>query len=108
MSGLSHKPEGYDYRMAQRSGNRSRTDSPINPSVHGEAFDVEVHHGDLVHAAADRLAALLARATRAGTVMIHLVEGRNMRLIGGYALPAGFTRMESVPAASTLAGLVIH
>ncbi|WP_203782829.1 ATP-binding protein [Paractinoplanes rishiriensis] len=58
--------------------------------------------------AADRLAALTEGGARAACAMIHLAEGRNMRLIGGHNLPPGFEPMQQVPMSSTLAGLLLR
>ncbi|BFU46304.1 ATP-binding protein [Krasilnikovia sp. MM14-A1004] len=57
---------------------------------------------------ANRLAALVARAATAPTAMIHVAEGRSIRLIGGWEVPAGYPRKEPIPAAHTLFGLVIQ
>jgi two-component system phosphate regulon sensor histidine kinase PhoR len=69
---------------------------------------VELSPGGPVQAAADRLAALTARGANAASSMIHLADGENMRLIGGWQLPQGFQRMDRVPVGVTMAGLVLH
>lgn len=58
--------------------------------------------------AGDRMAAVIARAAHAGSAMIHITDGRHLRLIGGHGLPPGFERRRSAPVMSTLAGLVLH
>jgi signal transduction histidine kinase/PAS domain-containing protein len=79
------------------------------PTVHGQVLaGLEIRPGNAVNTAADRLAALTARACAAPSAMIHLVEDRQLRLIGGHRLPEGFTRADKVPASATLAGLVVH
>jgi two-component system phosphate regulon sensor histidine kinase PhoR len=67
-----------------------------------------MNSGGLSQAAADRLAALTARGARAGTAMIHLANGCQLRLIGGFGLPVGFECMRPVPMTETLAGLVLQ
>ncbi|RZU53586.1 signal transduction histidine kinase [Krasilnikovia cinnamomea] len=69
---------------------------------------LEMWSGALSHAAADQLAALIARAARVPTAMIHLAEGRQLRVIGGSGLPAGFQQMRPAPLGSTLAGMVLR
>ncbi|GAA2846013.1 hypothetical protein Acy02nite_47760 [Actinoplanes cyaneus] len=69
---------------------------------------MEMTHGGLSRVAADRLAALTVCGARAASAVIHLAEGRHMRLIGGYNLAAGFEPMQQVPTSSTLAGLVLR
>jgi signal transduction histidine kinase/PAS domain-containing protein len=109
MSGLSVTPEGYGCPVATPQGSRASADASIAPAVRGQVLGgLEMHPGDAVQSVADRLAALTARAADAPTAMLHLAEGRNMRLVGGCALPEGFIRMEPVPASSTLAGLVVQ
>jgi two-component system phosphate regulon sensor histidine kinase PhoR len=58
--------------------------------------------------AAERMAALTARGARTACAMIHLVEGRNLRLIAGFQLPSGFEPMQQFPVRSTLAGIVMR
>jgi two-component system phosphate regulon sensor histidine kinase PhoR len=69
---------------------------------------LELAPGSLTRSAADRLAALTARGAGAASAMIHLAEGRHVRLIGGYALPAGFLPLQQVPVPLTMAGLVLR
>src|SRR5256885_15750902 len=57
--------------------------------------------------AADRLAALLAQAASAPTVLVQLVDGTGLRLAGGVGLPSAWDVMPDVPLESTLAGLVL-
>jgi signal transduction histidine kinase/PAS domain-containing protein len=95
--------------MSRRSRAAPPAGVEIAPTVRGEVLaGLEIKPGDLVQDAANRLAALTARAASAATAMIHLAEGRKLRLIGGVGLPEGWRQMESVPTSSTLAGLVIH
>ncbi|GIF15754.1 ATP-binding protein [Actinoplanes teichomyceticus] len=68
---------------------------------------MEMDAGGMTQSAADRMAALTARATRAACAMINIRDGRRLRLIGGYDVPALFRRGEPVPMFSTLAGIVI-
>ncbi|WP_305790010.1 ATP-binding protein [Symbioplanes lichenis] len=70
--------------------------------------EMEMVPGGLSLTAADRLAALTARATGARCAMIHLAEGRHTRLIGGHNMPPGFDRMSQVPRSTTLAGIVLR
>ncbi|MEU8816713.1 ATP-binding protein [Actinoplanes sp. NPDC048796] len=58
--------------------------------------------------AADRMAAVLARAARVRCAMIHVFDGQHVRLLGGHGVPAGFAHRRSAPVTSTLAGLVLH
>ncbi|GAB1640050.1 GAF domain-containing protein [Krasilnikovia sp. MM14-A1259] len=69
---------------------------------------LEMWSGALSQDAADRLAALIARAAGAQIAMIHLAEGLQLRVIGRCGLPAGFQQMGSAPLGSTLAGLVVQ
>src|SRR4051794_18661310 len=69
---------------------------------------LEMRPGGVSQAAADRLAALTARGAGARSALIHLVDGRQMCLIGGHELPPGFERMQPVPVSATLAGLVLQ
>jgi two-component system phosphate regulon sensor histidine kinase PhoR len=62
----------------------------------------------MTQTAADRMAAVTARAAQAGTAMIHITDGLHLRLIGGHALPPGFEAKKPAPVSSTLAGLVLH
>ena len=64
--------------------------------------------GGMSQGAADRLAALTARAAGSGCAMIHLAEGRHTRLIGGHNMPAGFEQQTRVPRSTTLAGIVLR
>ncbi|MEU7905717.1 ATP-binding protein [Actinoplanes sp. NPDC049118] len=61
-----------------------------------------------VQTTANRLAALVARAATAPTAMIHVAEGRSIRLMGGWGVPPGYPRTEAIPASHTLFGLVIQ
>ncbi len=62
----------------------------------------------MTQTAADRMAAVTARAAQAECAMIHVVADRQMRLIGRYGVPAGLHRAQPVPMSSTLAGLVFR
>src|SRR4051794_24260984 len=81
--------------------------APAHRHREGSAAELEMSPGGMSQTAADRLAALTARASSATCAMIHVTDGRHMRLIGGHALPPGFSRMQQVPISSTLAGLVL-
>jgi two-component system, OmpR family, phosphate regulon sensor histidine kinase PhoR len=99
--------------VARDMENRLRRVHPLTPAescamVDAGAASVELVPNGLGRSAADRLAALTARGAGAASAMIHLAEGPHMRLIGGYALPAGFLPMQQVPMPLTLAGLVMH
>jgi two-component system, OmpR family, phosphate regulon sensor histidine kinase PhoR len=83
--------------------NRTVPTAPVPPA--GAA--VEFARGGMTQTAADRMAALTARAAQAGCAMIHIADGQDLRLIGGHGLPPGFGR-EPAPVSSTLAGLVLH
>lgn len=69
---------------------------------------MEMAPGGMSRVAADRLAALTKSGAHAACAMIHLAEGRNMRLIGGDHLPPGFEPMQRVPMSATLAGLLLR
>ncbi|GGQ75246.1 GAF domain-containing sensor histidine kinase [Couchioplanes azureus] len=69
---------------------------------------VEMAPGGMSRTAADRLAALTTRGARAACAMIHLVEGRNLRLIGGHHMPQGFEPMQDVPMSATLGGVLLR
>ncbi|AEV84343.1 histidine kinase [Actinoplanes sp. SE50] len=69
---------------------------------------MELTRGQMTQTAADRMAAVTARAAQARCAMIHITDGQNLRLIGGQAIPAGFDNRKPVPVTSTLAGLVLH
>ncbi|MFF5081167.1 ATP-binding protein [Actinoplanes sp. NPDC000266] len=69
---------------------------------------MEMAPGGMSRAAADRLAALTEAGARAVCAMIHLAEGRNLRLIGGHNLPPGFEPLQEVAISSTLAGVVLR
>jgi two-component system phosphate regulon sensor histidine kinase PhoR len=92
--------------LAHDAESRSRRPRPDKFSL--LAGGLELMPGGLTRTAADRLAALTARGAGAASAMIHLVEGPHMRLIGGFALPAGFLPMQQVPMPITLAGLVLR
>jgi two-component system phosphate regulon sensor histidine kinase PhoR len=81
--------------------------APAHRHPERPAAELEMSPGGMSQTAADRLAALTARASSATCAMIHVTDGRHMRLIGGHALPPGFSRMQQVPISSTLAGLVL-
>jgi two-component system phosphate regulon sensor histidine kinase PhoR len=78
-----------------------------SPIPAGAVAAMEMAPGGMSQSAADRLAALTVRAAGAACAMIHLVDGRLLRLIGGDDLPPGFEPMQQVPMSSTLAGLVL-
>jgi two-component system phosphate regulon sensor histidine kinase PhoR len=88
------------------TGNRTHPDN--GAMVDAGAASLEATPGGLARSAAGRLAALTARGAGAASAMIHLAEGPHMRLIGGYALPAGFLPMQQVPMPLTLAGMVMR
>ncbi|WP_239140878.1 ATP-binding protein [Actinoplanes campanulatus] len=69
---------------------------------------MEMAPGGMSRMAADRLAALTEGGARAACALIHLAEGRNMRLVGGHNLPPGFEPMQQVPMSSTLAGALLR
>ncbi|GAB7042665.1 MULTISPECIES: sensor histidine kinase [Catenuloplanes] len=68
---------------------------------------VHVSRRSLSQDAADRLAELAARATGAPTGLVQLLEGRSMLMSGGYHLPAVWADLGAIPAASTLAGVIL-
>ncbi|AGL15140.1 ATP-binding protein [Actinoplanes sp. N902-109] len=70
--------------------------------------ELELSSGALTQNAADRLAAVTARAAQASCALIHLFDGQHLRLIGGHGIPPGFEQQQSAPASSTLAWLVVH
>jgi signal transduction histidine kinase len=66
-----------------------------------------MHRGVLTSGTADRLAALVARAARARTGMIHFVEGDRLRLSGACDLPVSWADANDVPIEGSLAGRVM-
>ncbi|GAA4607928.1 two-component system phosphate regulon sensor histidine kinase PhoR [Actinoplanes octamycinicus] len=93
-----------DFRPAPEHG--VLIDEPVPAGT--PAPTMEMTPGGMSRTAADRLAALTEGGARAAGAMIHLAEGRNMRLIGGHNLPPGFEPMQRVPMTSTLAGLLLR
>ncbi|RZU52707.1 PAS domain S-box-containing protein [Krasilnikovia cinnamomea] len=69
---------------------------------------LQMEPGGPVQTTANRLAALVARAAAAPTAMIHVAEGRSIRLMGGWGVPPGYPRTAAIPASHTLFGLVIQ
>ncbi|MEV6348013.1 ATP-binding protein [Actinoplanes sp. NPDC051851] len=58
--------------------------------------------------AAEALAAVTARAAEAPIAMIHILDEGQLRLIGGRALPPGWSVQQRVPAEQTLADVVLR
>ncbi|MFF0375852.1 ATP-binding protein [Actinoplanes missouriensis] len=69
---------------------------------------MEMAAGGMTRSAADRLAALTARGAHAACGVIHLIDGRNLRLVGGHHLPSGFEAMQQVPVTATVAGVILR
>ncbi len=65
------------------------------------------HRGVLTSGAADQLAALVARAARAGSGSIHFVEGDRLRLYGGWGLDVPWAAVADTPVRDTLAGVIL-
>ncbi|MEU8241101.1 ATP-binding protein [Actinoplanes missouriensis] len=63
--------------------------------------------GGLWRATADHLMTLMAQATQAPAVMVHLLDGEQLRLVGGYGLPSQWANKPPASVSSTLSGLVI-
>ncbi|HWH01436.1 MAG TPA: ATP-binding protein [Pilimelia sp.] len=75
----------------------------------GEPIDhPEPAPAEMRQEAADALAAVTARAARAPTAMVHLIDSDGMRLVGGVGLPEGWHARRRVPLSSTLAGVVVR
>jgi signal transduction histidine kinase/PAS domain-containing protein len=68
---------------------------------------MDLRSGGLSQAAADHLVTLMAQAAQAPAAMVHLLEGEQLRLVGGYGLPSQWAGAPSVSVSSTLGGLVI-
>jgi signal transduction histidine kinase len=66
-----------------------------------------MHRGVLTSGTADQLAALVARAARARTGMIHFAEGDRLRLSGACGLPVSWDDATDVPIEGSLAGRVM-
>ncbi|MDG6105776.1 GAF domain-containing protein [Dactylosporangium aurantiacum] len=83
-------------------------DDPARPVVRGEPLaELELTAGGLWQDAADKLAAVTARAAGARTATIHLAAGATLYVAGGSGLPEGLQAIRRAPARSTLAGWVI-
>jgi len=67
----------------------------------------KAHRGVLTSGAADQLAALVARAARAPSGLIHFVEGTHLRLYGAWGLPTHLDSVAHTPLEDALAGIVI-
>ncbi|MBB3096299.1 PAS domain-containing protein [Actinoplanes campanulatus] len=63
--------------------------------------------GGLRRAAADHLMTLMAQATQAPAAMVHLLDGEQLRLVGGYGLPSQWASTPPASVSSTLSALVI-
>ncbi|BEL01849.1 hypothetical protein Q0Z83_000400 [Actinoplanes sichuanensis] len=63
--------------------------------------------GGLWQAAGDHLMTLMAQAAQAPAAMVHLLDGRQLRLVGGYGLPSQWASTPPASVSSTLSGLVI-
>lgn len=87
--------------MSDSSRQAPRSDGGEHPG------QLELKSGDLSQSAADHLLTLTARAVQAPIAMVHLLDGKQLRLIGSYGLPAHWAAVPAVPIASTLGGLVI-
>jgi PAS domain S-box-containing protein len=72
----------------------------------GELDDTGLHRGVLTSGAADQLAALVARAAHAPIGLIHFVQGRKLRLYGGWGLTIPWDSIADTPIEDSLAGIV--
>ncbi|HEX8632375.1 MAG TPA: histidine kinase, partial [Catenuloplanes sp.] len=70
--------------------------------VPGRPVAVELARGDLLHLAADQLAALAAQAAGAPTGMVQLIEGDHVLLYGGYGLSERWAQLPLAPLSATL------
>jgi signal transduction histidine kinase/PAS domain-containing protein len=89
---------------------RSLTAPAASPSQDSDAqpWQLELSSGGLLsQAAAGHLAALMASAAQAPTAMIHLLDGGQLRLVGGSGLPEQWESTPAVPLSSTIGGLVV-
>ena len=68
----------------------------------------ELHRGILTSGAADQLAALVARAARAPTGLIHIVEGDRLRLYGVWGLAIPWESVADTMLKDTLAGMIVE
>ncbi|ATO79605.1 multi-sensor hybrid histidine kinase [Actinoplanes sp. SE50] len=68
---------------------------------------MELTAGAMSWEAANKLAAVTARAAGAPTALIHLTDGDHLRLAGGAGLPDGWKRIGHVPVSSGLAGIIL-
>jgi signal transduction histidine kinase/PAS domain-containing protein len=68
----------------------------------------EMHRGVLTSGAADQLAALDARAARAPVGLIHFVQGRRLRLYGGWGLSIPWDSVADTPIEHALAGVIVR
>ncbi|HEU4349312.1 MAG TPA: ATP-binding protein [Actinoplanes sp.] len=66
-----------------------------------------MHRGVLNSGTADQLAALVARAARAPTGLIHFAEGGLLVRYGAYGLPVGFAEDGEIPVEASIAGRVM-
>ncbi|MFI5908150.1 ATP-binding protein [Dactylosporangium sp. NPDC051541] len=95
----------------ERRGSGETTGRPglLGPLVRGVPVDeLELAPSALSRSAADKLAAVTARAANAPTGMIHLAHAGRLWIAGGSSLPGGWDGRHPVPARSTLAGWVIE
>jgi signal transduction histidine kinase len=58
--------------------------------------------------AGDQLAALIARAARAPSGLVHFVDGEVLRIYGGYGLPVRWEEVADTRLSDSLAGLIIQ
>ncbi|GAA3293349.1 hypothetical protein GCM10020218_070160 [Dactylosporangium vinaceum] len=79
------------------------------PLVRGMPIhELELAPGALCRTAANKLAAVTARAANAPTGLIHLAHAGRLWIAGGSGLPGGWEAMGPASARSTLAGWVIE
>jgi PAS domain S-box-containing protein len=63
--------------------------------------------GGLSQGTADQLAALVARAVRAPTGMVHIVDGRQLQMYGSYGIGVDWADVASTPLEHSLASIIV-
>jgi PAS domain S-box-containing protein len=77
------------------------TAPPVRHAYVGPGRDV------LSHGTADQLAALVARAVRAPTGLVHIVDGKTLHLYGSYGLDPRWKDLAEAPPDESLAGMIV-
>ena len=90
-----------------KAGRASNTEAPGRPDAAASRDSADPRRGVLTSGAADQLAALVARAARAPSGLIHFVEGDRLRLYGGWGLTVRWEDVADMPLEDSLAGLVV-